>query len=73
MIAKSLARGKTRMKAGIGVICFCLLIGGCAIGQDLYDNRRIDECRELPTPNERLDCERDARDQSTANTAGRSR
>jgi|GEM_PF-6142878 len=40
------------------------LLGGCAIGQDIYDHRRIDECRELPTPNERLDCERAARDEA---------
>nr|WP_156780859.1 hypothetical protein [Hyphomonas sp. Mor2] len=43
-------------------LCLCGLMGGCALGQELYDARRIDECRELPTPNERLDCERTARD-----------
>ena len=37
-------------------------VRACALGQDLYEDRRIDECRDLPTPNERLDCERDARD-----------
>lgn len=38
------------------------LLGGCAIGQDVYDDRQLDECRELPTSNERLDCERTVRD-----------
>lgn len=50
------------MKAALIRIGLCALLGGCALGQDLYDDRRIDECRELPTPNERLDCERGARD-----------
>ena len=52
------------MRAAICITCLCVLIGGCAIGQDIYDNRRIDECRDLPTPNERIDCERAARDAS---------
>lgn len=50
------------MKTVLISISLSCLLGGCALGQDLYDHRRIDECRELPTPNERLDCERRARD-----------
>lgn len=45
----------------LGTLCLVLL-GGCALGQDVYDERQLDECRELPTPNERLDCERTVRD-----------
>ena len=50
------------MRRAVLVLSLCALIAGCAIGQDLYDERRIDECRDLPTPNERIDCERTARD-----------
>jgi len=50
------------MRAALLSVSLCVLLGACAIGQDIYDDRRIDECRELPTPNERLDCERAARD-----------
>ena len=50
------------MKTLACCLSLCCLLGGCALGQDLYDERRIDECRELPTPDERLDCERSARD-----------
>ncbi len=52
------------MKSALTIICLGAMLGGCALGQDLYDDRRIDECRELPTPNERLDCERAARDEA---------
>jgi len=50
------------MRTAILVLMLCGMLAGCALGQDLYDERRVDECRELPTPNERLDCERVARD-----------
>lgn len=53
------------MKRALLCISLSALLGACAIGQDIYDDRRIDECRELPTPNERLDCERAARDEAT--------
>jgi len=50
------------MKALLVSLCLCSLLGGCAIGQDIYDDRQIEECRDLPTPNERVQCERDVRD-----------
>ena len=50
------------MRRVLGITLLCGLLASCAIGQDLYDERRIDECRDLPTPNERIDCERSARD-----------
>ncbi len=50
------------MKAALISFGLCTVLGACAIGQDLYDDRRIDECRDLPTANERLVCEREARD-----------
>lgn len=50
------------MKSAILVLALSGLIAGCAIGQDMYDDRRVDECRELPTPDARRDCERAARD-----------
>ena len=53
------------MKAVLLSVGLCGLLAGCALGQDIYDDRRIDECRELPTPNERLDCERAARDDAS--------
>ena len=49
------------LATSIGLSC---LLGGCALGQDIYDDRRIAECRDLPTPNERMDCERNARDEA---------
>lgn len=52
------------MKTALIIFCLSAMLGGCALGQDLYDDRRIDECRQLPTPNERLDCERAARDEA---------
>ena len=52
------------MKSLILILGLVSLLGGCAIGQDIYDNRRLDECRDLPTPDERRDCERAARDHS---------
>lgn len=53
------------MKAIVLSLGLCSLLAGCALGQDIYDDRRIDECRELPTPNERLDCERTVRDEAS--------
>ena len=50
------------MKTLAVAIGLSILLTGCALGQNVYDDRRIAECRELPTPNERLDCERTARD-----------
>lgn len=50
------------MRRALSSLFICGLVASCAIGQDLYDERRIDECRDLPTPNERIDCERAARD-----------
>lgn len=46
------------------LLLFCLMpaLGGCVIGQQIYDERRLDECRELPTADERRTCEREARD-----------
>ncbi|MCR9196913.1 MAG: hypothetical protein NXH88_19415 [Hyphomonas sp.] len=58
------------MKAIALSLGLCCLLAGCALGQDMYDDRRIDECRELPTPNERLDCERAARDEASGFPGG---
>ena len=52
------------MKTTLLVLMLSAMLASCALGQDLYDERRVDECRELPTPNERLDCERVARDEA---------
>ena len=52
------------MKAAILVLTLSAIVGGCALGQDIYDERRVDECRELPTPDARRDCERAARDEA---------
>jgi hypothetical protein len=52
------------MRRALICLGLCALLSACAIGQDIYDDRRIDECRDLPTPNERLDCERAARDEA---------
>ena len=50
------------MRRAFGSLLICSLIASCAIGEDLYEERRTNECRDLPTPNERIDCERAARD-----------
>ncbi|MEL6862471.1 MAG: hypothetical protein AAGL11_11580 [Pseudomonadota bacterium] len=50
------------MRRALLILSLCTLVASCAIGQDLYDERSVDECRDLPTPNERIDCERSARD-----------
>jgi len=42
-----------------------LFLSSCALGQNVYDSESIKQCRALPTPNERLQCERDARDASS--------
>lgn len=52
------------MKSALLVLALSGLISGCALGQDIYDDRRVDECRELPTPDARRDCERAARDEA---------
>lgn len=52
------------MRRAILAVSLIGILAGCALGQDLYDERRIDECRELPTPDERLTCERNARDEA---------
>ena len=53
------------MKAWLMSLGLCWLLAGCALGQDMYDARQIEECRERPTPDERLDCERAARDDAS--------
>jgi len=50
------------MKTAIASLLISTMLGGCAIGQHAYDNRQLDECRELPTPDERRTCERTVRD-----------
>lgn len=50
------------MKAALTCLALCSLLAGCAIGQQLYDEQRLDECHELPTFDEQLDCVRAARD-----------
>lgn len=50
------------MKSAILLLALSVVVAGCALGQDIYDERRVDECRELPTPDARRDCERAVRD-----------
>lgn len=52
------------MKSAILLLALSAIVSGCALGQDMYDDRRIDECRELPTPDARRDCDRVARDEA---------
>jgi len=52
------------MKSAILLLALSAIVAGCAIGQDIYDDHRVDECRELPTPDERRDCERTVRDEA---------
>lgn len=52
------------MKTVALFLSMCGLLSACAIGQDVYDQQQIEECRDLPTPNERLDCERAVRDEA---------
>ena len=52
------------MKSAVLLLALSAIVAGCAIGQDLYDDRRVDECRELPTPDARRDCERAAHDEA---------
>jgi hypothetical protein len=46
----------------VGLVALLVLSGCTSAMQDSYDERAIAECRELPTPNERLACERAAID-----------
>ncbi|MCF6328846.1 MAG: hypothetical protein L3J02_03490 [Henriciella sp.] len=41
------------------------LLSGCVLVQDAYDSENLKQCRALPTPDERLQCERDAHDASS--------
>ena len=50
------------MRKAIALILSLTPLSACAIGQQMYDNRRLEECYELPTPDERRACEREARD-----------
>lgn len=52
------------LKAALLAVCLLPGVAGCALVQDAYDDRRIDECRSLPTPDEQRNCEREARDAS---------
>ena len=38
------------------------LLPACVLAQDAYDSESLKQCRELPTPQERLQCERDDHD-----------
>lgn len=51
------------MKTCICVVAL-LLLPGCMLAQDAYDDRAQDECRELPTPDERLACDRAVHDRA---------
>ena len=43
--------------------CFAAFpLTGCALVQDEYDRFSLEECRETPDSNVRLECERQARD-----------
>lgn len=59
------------MRSAIIALSLIGILAGCALGQDIYDERRINECRELPTPDERLNCERNARDDAAGIPASR--
>ncbi len=45
--------------AGVCAGLALLGLSGCALGQDIYDDEAKRQCRELPTAEERLQCERD--------------
>lgn len=49
------------MRAAL-VIAALLTLPACVIGQGAYDDYARTQCDQLPTPNERLQCERDAAD-----------
>jgi hypothetical protein len=50
------------MRRAVLLIISAAILGGCALVQDEYDRQSLDECRENPAPNERLECERRAHD-----------
>lgn len=50
------------MKRAIIVCLAACAMAGCALVQDEYDRHSVEECRETPGSNARLECERQARD-----------
>lgn len=50
------------MKRAIIVCLTACTLAGCALVQDEYDRVSLEECRETPGSNARLECERQARD-----------
>lgn len=50
------------MRALAALLAGVFILGGCVIVQDMYDDRARDECLELPTPDERRDCNRQVHD-----------
>lgn len=57
------------MRRAVIALTLCSLLGACAILQDAYDDRRSDECRQLPSPNDQIECERGAFDEGVARRA----
>ena len=54
------------MKMKCALLIATLGLAGCSLVQGMYDAEAIDACRELPTVDERLACERAAEDAARA-------
>ncbi|MFN3214166.1 MAG: hypothetical protein ACE37M_13765 [Henriciella sp.] len=50
------------MRRAVLLMMSAAVQGGCVLVQDEYDRQSLEECREDPAPNKRLDCERRAHD-----------
>ncbi len=50
------------MKTLLLALAAPILLAGCSVLQSSYDSQRRMECRDLPTPDERLACDRAASD-----------
>lgn len=62
------------MKTVLAALMVLPVLGGCELLQGSYDSQVRSECRELPTPDERLACDRaatDAERQRRADELGR--
>lgn len=59
------------MKALTAALLALALLGGCEILQHSYDHQARKECQNLPTPDERLACDRAASDAERARRAER--
>ena len=59
------------MKVIIVALVLLPVLTGCEVFQSSYDYRVEQECRELPTPDERLACSRRADDAQRAERASK--